>query len=300
MGHSKTTRGVVTVALGLALVAGGASAAPPSFTHAASIYRDELETPLRFPEGVACTEEGTVVVADSGNGRLVRYRYEEGRLSGGSPVVVAEVPYPTRVQIDRKGGILVLDRKARRIARLDMAGTFVSFLDLKGPSGAPVRVGAFKLDASDNAYVHDLATDKLLVVAPSGSITRQIDLPRSAVTDIAVDAAGKIYAVDAGTASVWVAERGATAFKVLAAGMRDYLSFPGYVATAGGRLFVVDQNGHGIVTIGLDGSYHGRQLGLGWSDGFLYYPSQACFVEKGYAVVADRSNHRVQIFKTSR
>lgn len=300
MGHAKTTRGLVAAALAAALAGGSAGAAPPSFIHAATIYRDEQEVPLRFPEGVACTDDGVLVVADSGNARLVRYSYRDGRLQGGTPVVVPQVPYPTRLQIDGKGNLLVLDRKERRIARLDVAGTFVSFLDVKGPTGAPARVGAFKLDGAGNVYVQDLATDKLLVVSPAGSVTRQVDLPRGAVTDVAVDQAGKIYAVDAGSASVWVAERSATAFKALATGMRDYLSFPGYVAPAGGRLFVVDQNGHGLVALGLDGSYQGRQLGLGWSDGFLYYPAQVCFTEKGWVGVADRSNHRVQIFRTGK
>ncbi len=300
MEHAKTMRGLAAVALLLTLTGGAARAATVSFTHAASVYRDELNVALRFPEGVACTDAGAVVVADSGNARIVRYSYRNGQLSGGTSVTVPQVSYPTRVQIDSKGNILVLDRKARRIARLDVAGTFVSFLDVKGASGAPAVVGAFKLDRQDNAYVQDLATNKLLVVAPSGSVTRQLDLPRGAVTDVGVDAAGTIYAVDAGAASIWAADRSASAFKALATGMREYLSFPGYVAPSGGRVFVVDQNGHGLVMLGLDGSYQGRQLGIGWNDGFLYYPSQICFTEKGDALVADRSNHRVQIFKTSR
>ncbi len=283
-----------------ALAAGAARAAPPAFVHATSVYQDEMQGPLKFPEGVACTDDGTVVVADSGNGRLVRFTYRDGQISGGAPVVLTQVPYPTRVQIDGKGNILVLDRKARRIARLDVAGTFVSYVDVKAPSGAPALVGAFKLDGADNVYALDLASNKVLVVSPAGAATRQLDLPAGAVTDIAVDAAGKIYAVDAANASVWVADRGATAFKPLATGMREYLSFPGYVVVTGGRLLVIDQNGHGMVMLGLDGSYQGRQLGLGWSDGFLYYPGQICLTEKGFAAVADRSNNRVQIFKTGK
>lgn len=300
MEHANTTRGLAAVALLLTLTGGVARAATVSFFHVASAYHDELNVALRFPEGVACSDAGAVVVADSGNGRLVRYSYRDGQLSGGSSVTVPQVAYPTRVELDSKGNILVLDRKARRIARLDVAGTFIAFLDVKGPSGAPAAVGAFKLDRQDNAYVQDLTTNKLLVVTPSGSVTRQLDLPRGAVTDVGVDAAGNLYAVEAGSSSVWVADTSASEFKVLATSMREYLSFPGYVAPAGGRLFVVDQNGHGLVILGLDGSYQGRQLALGWSEGFLYYPSQVCFSEKGDAFVADRSNHRLQVFRASK
>ncbi len=297
---ANTKRALLGLSAATVLAAGGARAAPPAFVHAATILQDEQQAPLRFPEGVACTSDGTVVVADSGNGRLVRFAYRDGQVSGGTPVVLKEVPYPTRLQIDGKGNILVLDRKARRIARLDPTGTFVAYVDVKAPSGASALVGSFKLDGSDNLFAQDLASNKVLVLSPAGAATRQLDLPAGAVTDIAVDAAGKIYALDAASASVWIADRGATAFKPLATGMREYLSFPAYVTVTGGRLLVMDQNGHGMVMLGLDGSYQGRQLGLGWSNGFLYYPAQICLSEKGFAVVADRSNNRVQIFKTGK
>lgn len=298
--RSAITRGLSSAALALAVAAGAARAAPPVFLHAATIVGDGQEVPLLFPEGIACSDDGALVIADTGNGRIVRYRYVDGQLTGGTPVAVAQAPYPTRVQIDRKGNILVLDRKAHRIARLDVAGTFTSYLDARGKSGAAAVVGAFKLDAADSAYVLDLAEKHVLVLSAEGQLTREIDLPAGAFTDLAVDPAGKIYAVEAGSASLWVADRAATSFRVLAAKMREYLNFPGYLAVSGGRLLVVDQNGHGIVTVGLDGSYQGRQLALGWNDGSLYYPAQACFSEHGFAAVADRSSSRVQIFKTGR
>jgi hypothetical protein len=54
----------------------------------------------------------------------------------------------------------------------------------------------------------------------------------------------------------------------------------------------------GVVVLGNDGSYQGRQLTLGWSEGSVYYPSQLCVNEKGIAAIADRGNHRVQVFTT--
>ena len=36
-----------------------------------------------------------------------------------------------------------------------------------------------------------------------------------------------------------------------------------------GTLYVVDENGGGIVILGRDGSYMGRQLSLGWNEGLL-------------------------------
>jgi hypothetical protein len=79
--------------------------------------------------------------------------------------------------------------------------------------------------------------------------------------------------------------------------LREYLDFPTSITTDNrGTIFIVDQNGSGIVLLGADGSFVGRQLTMGWNEGLLYYPSQMCINEKGEVFVADRGNSRVQIF----
>jgi len=56
------------------------------------------------------------------------------------------------------------------------------------------------------------------------------------------------------------------------------------------------ENGSGIIILGQDGSFLGRQLSMGWNEGLLYYPTQMCINEKGEVFIADRGNSRVQIF----
>ena len=297
MPTAQKTRALLTLALLLA--AGAARAQVPAFVHAATVYEDEKNKPLRTPEGVACADGGTVVVADTGNGRLLRLAYRNGQLSGGAEQRVAELPYPVRVQLDKKGNALVLDRKVRKIGRVDPSGKFLGWLEVKGiPAPGDVVPGAFKVDGNDNVYLLDVAAGKVLVVDPTGAVTRQLDVPKrpAFVTDIAVDSGGTVYALDAAGGQVWSAPRSATTFTVLAKGLRDWMSFPGYVATTRGRLFIVDQNGGGLVVLGNDGSYQGRQLGIGWSDGFVYYPAQLCIDEQGEAFLADRYNNRLQVF----
>ena len=63
-----------------------------------------------------------------------------------------------------------------------------------------------------------------------------------------------------------------------------------------GTIFLVDQNGSGIVILGPDGSFRGRRLSMGWKDGFLRYPAQMCVTENGTAFIADRGNNRVDGF----
>jgi DNA-binding beta-propeller fold protein YncE len=290
--------------LTLALLLGaGAARAQVAFVYSASIYGDEKNRPLKDPEGVACNAAGQLVVADTGNARLVSFSLKGGQVSGGTEMKIEQLPYPARVQIDGKGNLLVLDRKLRKIGRVGANGGFLGFVEAKGVADpGAVAAGAFKLDVADNLYLFDMASLKVLVLDSAGNVVRQLPLPREGAmfTDIAVDAGGTIYAVDAVGATVWSADKAATAFRLLAKSLKDVMTFPIYVDAVRGRLFVVDQNGQGVVVLGLDGSYQGRQLAMGWSEGLVYYPSQLCAIDPGEAAIADRYNGRVQIFTTAR
>jgi sugar lactone lactonase YvrE len=132
----------VLATFGVLLVAGAARAQTISFTHAISIYEDEKNGALKQPEGVGCTDDGRLVVADSGNGRLVEFSFKGGQVSGGREVKLSQIRYPVRVQIDGKGNVLVLDRKTWRIGRVDANGAFLGYVEPQGvPDPAAVLVG---------------------------------------------------------------------------------------------------------------------------------------------------------------
>ena len=59
---------------------------------------------------------------------------------------------------------------------------------------------------------------------------------------------------------------------------------------------MVDQYGSGIIILGSDGSFQGRQSGMGWKESLLRYPSQVCTNNSNDLFIADRNNSRVQIF----
>ena len=294
-----------TALLAAALAAHGPAvaraASPQVFRHEKSIYVDAAEVPLRAPEGVACDERGAVVVADTGNARLLTYTWKDGALEGGTQVKVSQLTHPVRVQIDSKGFVLALDRRERRVVRLDASGKFAGYLEPRGAS-SPIAVSAFKLDASDAVYLLDLAARRVVRVAADGRVEREIALPAAAgITDLAVDASRRIYLVDAVKAVVYAAEKGATAFQPLSESLKSSMSFPTDLASDNhGKLYVVDQHGNAIVRLGVDGKLQSRELATGWSDGALYYPAQVCLTGEGDLVVADRNNNRVQIFAVSR
>ena len=157
---------------------------------------------------------------------------------------------------------------------------------------------SFKLDGSGNVYLLDGKGRRVLVLEKSGALKAEVQLPPGSgvVTDVAVDSAGNLYAVDAVNAVVWTAEKGAPVFKALTPSLKDRMSFPSYLTVYKGKILVVDQNGSGVVILGIDGVYQGRQLSIGWADGLVNYPAQLCVTDGGNAFVADRFNNRVQAF----
>jgi sugar lactone lactonase YvrE len=287
----------VLAAAVLAFAAAGARAETIVLKHAATIVADSKEALLKAPEGVGCAG-GALVVADTANGRLVLYGMKDGIPTGGTEVRAEKLVLPTRVQLDAGGGIWVLDWSSRRIARLDPKGAFQRWVELTG-TPAPVVPGGFKLDG-DALVVLDVAGRAVVVADGQGAMKRRVPLPeKGTFTDVAVDRAGNLYAVDASGAAVWVADKAAQAFKPLTRDLGQFVSFPTYiVATNRGTLLLVDQNGSGIVLLGIDGSYQGRQLSMGVNEGLVYYPTQICMDADGVVAVADRNNNRVQLFTT--
>jgi hypothetical protein len=267
--------------------------------HELSIYADEKNVGLRSPTGVACSSQ-EIVVSDTGNGRLVRYALKERVLSPGVPLTVDQVKRPGQAQLLPDGRLFVLDGRSRSIAILDAKGAYAGRVEFGGdPNAAAIVPGAFEVDAAGNVVVLDLASRAVLFVERGATVTRRVPLPaleRAVFSDIAVDPAGTVYAVEAVSATLWAAQKADAAFKQVSKGLKDYMSFPGELRVVRGALAVVDQNGGGIVTVGLDGNYRGRQLALGWSEGLVYYPSQFCVTEGGELFLADRGNDRVQLF----
>jgi hypothetical protein len=185
--------------------------------------------------------------------------------------------------------------------RVDAKGEFAGYLEPRGAT-SPVTPAAFKIGPGDAVYILDVVAGRVVVVGGDGRVEREIALPRPAeITDLAADASGRIYVVDAVKARVFSAEKGALAFEPLGDSLKEVMSFPIYLASDGrGKLYVVDQNGNAVVRLGVDGKFLGRELAMGWTEGTVYYPAQLCLNSQGDAFLADRNNNRVQVFATPR
>jgi len=270
------------------------------FRHLQSIYFDEKQGGLKQPEGVACSEKGLLIVGDTGNDRLLRYSYNDRSLKAGAEIKVQQLSNPIRLQMNLKGEIFALDGKKRRIIRLNPDGTFKGYVDAEGiPSPSTFVPRSFKIDRSNSIYILDIFSARVLVLNSEGKYQKQIPFPKDYgfFSDLAVDSKGTLLLIDCVKAMVFSAPKDSNTFSPLTKDLREYLNFPTSITTDNrGTVYVVDKNGSGIVILGQDGSFRGRQLNMGGNEGLLYFPSQMCINDNGEVFIADRDNSRVQIF----
>jgi sugar lactone lactonase YvrE len=271
------------------------------FRHVTSIYSDEQNLALRQPEGVASNDASQLIVADTGNGRLLRYTFENRELASKTQEIrVPQILYPIKLGLNSRGEIYVLDRKRHRIVRLSPQGVFKNDLNLNGSSAAgPIVPRSFHIDRKDNIYILDVLSGRVLVLDPAGQFRREIKFPQGKhfFSDLAVDFKGDVFLVDSINARVFRAAKGSTNFAPLTESLKQYMRFPTNITTDGrGIIYLTDRNGGKVVILGQDGAPIGRLSGMGWKEGFLNYPSQVSINGKGEIFIADTLNNRVQIF----
>jgi sugar lactone lactonase YvrE len=271
------------------------------FKHLLSVYSDENGVPLKQPEAVACSEKSFFVVADTGNGRLLRYTLSENNPEPNAvEITVPELVYPIRIRLNSKNEILVLDGRQRRFVRLTPEGQFIDYLVPSGFSSASSYVPrSFSIDKNDAIYILDIFSQRVLVLNPGGKYRKHIDFPEEYgfFSDLTVDAKGNILLVDSINAKVFTASGNFSRFSPLSENLKQYMRFPTSLTTdQRGRIYLVDRNGSNVVILGQDGSFIGRLSAMGWKEGFLNYPSQLCLNDQGEIFIADTNNNRIQIF----
>jgi sugar lactone lactonase YvrE len=264
----------------------------------ASIYIDAQGVELKHPEGLACGDD-YVVVADTGNQRLLRYSVQ-----GDSVTADGEFPlpkaYPIRVQVNSEGDLYYLDGRDRRIVVIGPAGQAKGALKPKGvPFSTKMAPKSFAIAGDDDIYVLDVFSGHVLVLDAAGQYRRHVPFPETDgfFTDLAVSPQGTLFVLDGVEAAVHSAARGADSFTPFTGSLKEFMNFPtNLTLDAQGILYVVDQYGSGLALVDSDGQFLGRKLGMGWKDSALYYPSSICISGSGHLFVADRNNSRVQLF----
>jgi sugar lactone lactonase YvrE len=293
---------LAAVCTAVVVLAAGSSASAQiaRFRYQAAVYADDQGAGLKEPEGVACDAKGGVVIADTGNDRVLRFTYRDGAWSGGSEIKHPQLTAPSGVQLDSKGGIYALDGKKRRIVHLGADGTFKGAIAFAGvPPPSTIVPKSFRIDAADHLYVLDVFSARVLVLNAAGQFQRSIPFPEDTgfVSDLAVDQAGTVFLLDSVKRQVHAAARDAAGFSPLGKDLTPSLSAqPTSISTSKGLIFIVEASRGSIVSLGRDGTFLARQLSNGRLEGALGYPSQVCINDRNEAFVAERDNSRVQVF----
>jgi sugar lactone lactonase YvrE len=267
------------------------------FRHVTSIYSDDQELRLKQPEGVACNENSDLIVADTGNGRLLRFVFNGKTVKQvAQEIKMPQLTYPVMAKMNSNGEIFALDGRQRRIIRISAAGKFSGFVD-----SSPVASGpkSFDIDKNDGFYILDIFSGRVIALNPLGKYLKHFKFPEEYgfISDLTVDYRGNIFLIDSVNARIFSVTKNASAFSPLTGSLKEYMRFPTRITTdKRGRIYLVDRNGGRVIILGQDGSYLGRLSAMGWKEGLLNYPSQMCLNDRGEIFVADTNNSRVQIF----
>ncbi len=263
-----------------------------------SIYTDAEGVALNYPAGVTISGE-TLLVADSGAKRVLTFRVAGGQVTPGLSIAMPKL-FPLQALPAANGDIYVLDGRDRQIVVLDRSGKQKGELQIKGLSGDRRLVPrSIKLSPTGDLLVLDVFSERVFVVNQEGQLQRQIAFPAEygTASDITSDGQGNLYLLDGVDGVVYRAAPDADGFSVWSSGLKEYTNFPtGIAAGPQGQIFLTDKHGSGLAILAVDGTFAGRRLSMGWSDGQLYYPNQLSISAAGQIFIADTDNHRIQQF----
>jgi DNA-binding beta-propeller fold protein YncE len=148
---------------------------------------------------IATDRAGSVVyVADpfaGATGRVLVYDRDGASLRTFEKLTAVDIERPAGLAVDSAGNLLVFEGDRNRITVLTSGGTPVRTIQPTGAVAFDDLAQAIAVDAADNVYVADTRASRVSVFSPTGSFLREIPLGGQFVSDVAVDAAGRVYAL---------------------------------------------------------------------------------------------------------
>ena len=302
------------------------SVAPRRLVFVAS---EAFNRPLKDPTGVWCdTEQREILVADTGNGRVVIFD-ENGRAKSEFVHSVTRNDdarsvsgEPRRLAVNSKGEIFIVDSLCNYVDVCDYRGRSARRIHLRAPSGAgpnplpiveennkseDLKPVAVTVDYRDNLYV--ATSTRIFIFNAQGEFQRIVGKSGNGpgefigITSLWVDTAGRIYVTDARSLAVHVLTSEGeviAAFGEHETGF-DNFSLPIAIATdRRGYIWVADTLRHVVSVFERDGKdvkfldYIGA---FGTQPGQFAYPSGLSAAWNGRLVVVDRLGGRVQCFE---
>ena len=192
---------------------GGGVASYHPVSHASAVLANELNELY----GLACTADGTLIVAEGGGGRILGINPATKEVS----VLASGLSHPTGIVAGSDGSCCVSETGKGRVVRIDSSGTITPMVEgLKEPQGLAVRGDELLILDCGTKELHavSLATGQrqiiasnLAVGAPPGiepkplmGVPVLLPGPLSTFADLATGADGTIYIAGDGEGSVIV------------------------------------------------------------------------------------------------
>ncbi|PKM80352.1 MAG: 6-bladed beta-propeller [Firmicutes bacterium HGW-Firmicutes-14] len=269
-----------------------------------SIYEPGV---LSRPLGVAVSQWGDIIVADSANHRIAifdangKFTKFIGKMGQGP----GEFNYPTSVAV-HGGKIYVADFYNQRVQALNFNGEQLSVLPNSRDTreiGSGIMPVTLAVDKNGKLYVSDVSQQKILIFDDKGRFTGSIgnggsgDGQISYVNGIAVNVdSGEVCLSNSNNSRIDV-------FTLEGKYMGQRLG-PKQVANpkgiafeeSTGMLYVADTLAHRILVSDREGKiveYIGRR---GLDSGQFNFPTAVAIDKRGRLYVADRENNRIQVF----
>lgn len=215
--------------------------------------------PLRRPQSVAVAPDGTLVVVDTGNHRLLRLS-AAGRLLaeyGGLGTDGGRFYRPTAAVVAADGRIVVADTGNHRVQVLTSDGRPLAIIGRLGTGpGALVEPGGVALAPDGTLFVADTGNHRLQAFGPDGRLMAVIGRP------------GRTPG--------------------------GFLRPSGLALAPDGTLWVADTGNHRLVRIDRAGRLIGAVGALGRRPGELQEPAAIAVGPDGALYVADTANDRIQ------
>jgi DNA-binding beta-propeller fold protein YncE len=200
IGASRRFTAMITLGLVSALAAGLAASVVVRADAAAPETVGTIGGPLHaemYPSGLATAPDGSVVVADTGNNRVARYR-PDGTLVwsvGAFGAGIGQFDNPRDAAVDAQNNVYVADTRNGRIVKLSPTGEWL------GSTTGPATGFSFPLGVSvagDRVYVGDTGRHRIVVLDRALAV-RQTVLANGVCANIndnrdaQADRAGNIY-----------------------------------------------------------------------------------------------------------
>lgn len=288
----------------IALVDGPATAQTALDYRVKDVLTGETAGHFNQPQGLFYNaDSGQLIVADTSNRRLIFYAEEEGTLVVSREIKVdKEVGAPVHFIQTGEGKFILSNPQKRRVQILYPSGALAGPLNLSEvPEGESVMPGDITLDWSNHFYLVDETNLRILIFTEEGSFLRFIkpqDPVLRGLNAVAVDAKSNVYTLDTLGGRVYKFDPDGTL--LLSFGGRgpdeNQFDFPVALAVDRRGIFVLDQHRGSVSVFDHNGDLKGQLASKGWERGKLLYPTDIVIDEAERLFVADRNNHRVQLF----